>query len=408
MPIASNWKPLEQHGHLDRGRADFLTRSTRWNDIADELFDDTFCKAVELQNHYCDLLLQRLWIENDLGVRLGRPITAAELAADLDFVPSADVTLDAMLRRLSRRVGIVQIVPGSPLRFVARGIPGDPARALQEVRESMTALGDEWGTALELMDFGAHHFALALRDDPEFMDRILSGREAQHADMWHRATNADPLQDVHGKLGGRVLEQLFEGGTIVEIGGGTGNGIRHFFEVLEDRDALDRVGKYVFTDISNRFLMGTRKEISRRWPTVPTDWKFLDINEPMHSQKIPVGDIDVIYGVNAAHVAKDIVGFLRGCKEVLRPGGRVAFSERVRWIPDGMAPRELALNLSIYHRTAAEKSTARPLHCYLHPEGWRRVLGEAGLVDIEIIPDLDRMSTRMREPYAAVVTAVAR
>lgn len=397
---------------LDRGRyrGDHFSRTAnRWNDIADELFDGTFCAAVELQNEYCDLLLQRLWIELDLGRRLQRAQTAAELAEDLDFVPSADVTLDAMLRRLSRRVGIVQTVAGAPLRYVARRAPTDPTQALVETRESMADLGDEWPAALELMDFGADHFVYALRDDPEFMDRILSGRESEHAEMWHRATNADPLQDIHGILGGRVLAELTtQGATILEIGGGTGNGIRNYLAALEAQDRLDDVGDYIFTDISNRFLIGTRKEIGKRWPSVPTEWKFLDLNEPIRGDKFPVGGIDLVYAVNAAHVAKDIVGFLRECKAVLRPGGRVAFSERVRWIPDGMAPRELALNLSIYHRTAAEKSTARPLHCYLHPEGWRRVLAEAGLVDIEIIPDLDRMSTRMREPYAAVITAVAR
>lgn len=405
MSIAANWNlPDAAHARADM----FPRRSDRWNAIADELFDDTFCTAVELQNEYCDLLLSRLWIELDLGRLLVRAKTAAELAADLDFVASADVTLDAMLRRLSRRVGTVQVVAGAPLRFIARTVAADPTSALEDVRESMAELGDEWPTALELMDFGADNFVLALRDDPEFMDRILSGREPAHADMWHRATNADPLQDIHGRLGGRVLDELFEGGTVVEIGGGTGNGIRNFLASLDHHDRLDAVSKYVFTDISNRFLMGTRKAISKRWPGVPTDWKFLDINDPMGDAKIPVGDIDVIYGVNAAHVAKDIVGFLRSCRDVLRPGGRVAFSERIRWIPDGMAPRELALNLSIYHRTAAEKSTARPLHCYLHPEGWRRVLTEAGLSEIQIIPDLEHMAGRMREPYAAVVTAVAR
>jgi SAM-dependent methyltransferase len=405
MPTASTWNLFER----GRGHADVFSRPARWNEIADELFDDTFCKAVELQNLYCDLLLQRLWLELDLGRRLQRPLTAAELVDDLDFVPSADVTLDAMLRRLSRRVGIVQTVAGAPLRYVARGTAVDPTHALAEVRESMVELGDEWPAALELMDFGADHFVFALRDDPEFMDRILSGREPEHAEMWHRATNADPLQDIHGILGGRVLAELTRpGATILEIGGGTGNGIRNYLAALDDADRVGDVGNYIFTDISNRFLLGTRKEISKRWPSVPTEWKFLDLNEPIRADKFPVGEIDLIYAVNAAHVAKDIVGFLRECKSALRAGGRVAFSERVRWIPDGMAPRELALNLSIYHRSAAEKSTARPLHCYLHPEGWRRVLGEAGLVDIEIVPDLDRMSTRMREPYAAVITAVAR
>jgi SAM-dependent methyltransferase len=312
-----------------------------------------------------------------------------------------------MLRRLARRVGIVQVVAGEPPHFVARGRYRDPSAELADVHAAMAELGPRWAHALELMEFGAEHFVVALRDDPELMDRILSGREPQYADLWHRATNADPLQDVHGVLGARMLDGLFSGGTIVEIGGGTGNGIRNFLERMDARGRLGRIDSYVFTDISNRFLLGTRREISRRWPSLPTEWRYLDINDPMQTQKIPVGAIDAIYAVNAAHVAKDIVGFLRGCRAVLRPGGRVVFSERVRWIADGMAPRELALNLSIYHRTAAERTSARPMHCYLHPDGWRSVLAAAGFEQIELLPDLDRLASRMPEPYAAVVTAVA-
>lgn len=392
---------------LERVPARVVRTADRFDAIGDALFDDDLCCAVALQNWYCDLLLQRLWCELELETLLARPCTAAALGARLDFVPSAEITLDAMLRRLARRTDIVTTIAGEPTQFVADRPAYDPTAELAEVRRAMEDLGPRWSSALELMEFGADHFVVALRHDPELMDRILSGREPQHAEMWHRATNADPVQDVHGLLGARILDELGGGGTIVEIGGGTGNGIRHFFERLDARDRLDRVRNYVFTDISNRFLIGTRREITKRWPSVPTQWRYLDINDPMPRQKIPVGEIDVIYGVNAAHVAKDLVGFLRGCRAVLRPGGRVVFSERVRWIPDGMAPRELALNLSIYHRTAAERTGARPMHCYLHPEGWRQVLVQAGFKNVEILPDLERLTPRMAEPYAAVVTGIA-
>ena len=72
------------------------------------------------------------------------------------------------------------------------------------VRRAMAELGPRWSSALELLDFGAEHFVVALRDDPDLMDRILSGRESQYGELWHRATNVDPLQDVHGLLGARL------------------------------------------------------------------------------------------------------------------------------------------------------------------------------------------------------------
>ncbi|HET6583178.1 MAG TPA: class I SAM-dependent methyltransferase [Nannocystaceae bacterium] len=379
----------------------------RYDAIADALFDEDFCHAVALQNRYCDLLLRRLWCELDLGARLARPRTCAQLVERLGFVPSAEIAGGAVLRRLARRVGVVRVIGGAPLRFVAHGRAPDPTAELADLRHAMEDLGPQWTNALELMEFGADHFVVALRDDPELMDRVLSGREPQHVDMWHRATNADPLQDVHGVLGAHILGELFRGGTILEVGGGTGNGIRNVLAHLDACGRLGLVRDYLFTDISTRFLLGTRKEIRKRWPTVPTQWRYLDINEPLHAQTIPVGEIDTIYAVNAAHVAKDIVAFLRGCKGVLRRGGRVVFSERIRWIPDAMAPRELALDLSVYRRTAAQRSSARPMHCYLHPADWQRVLERAGFKNVEILPDLERLTTRMPEPYAAVVTGVA-
>jgi hypothetical protein len=98
---------------------------------------------------------------------------------------------------------------------------------------------------------------------------------------------------------------------------------------------------------------------------------------------------------------------LRECGHALRPGGRIAFAERVRYVEDEMAPRELALNLSIYHRTAAIRNPEyRPVHCYLAPRHWLRALEVAGFEDADILPDFRRLTPRIDDPYAAVVTAV--
>ena len=111
-------------------------------------------------------------------------------------------------------------------------------------------------------------------------------------------------------MGARAIRELFEGGTVLEIGGGTGNGIRHLFDSLQEDDALDTIEEYVFTDISVQFMMGTRKMVAARYPSARCAWKFVDINEPLTAQKIEPESVDLIYGVNAAHVAKDIVAFL--------------------------------------------------------------------------------------------------
>ncbi|MDH3658733.1 MAG: methyltransferase, partial [Alphaproteobacteria bacterium] len=313
----------------------------------------------------------------------------------------------AMLWRLSRHADLVVALDGDPMRYSGWGAAADPAARLAEIEAELTGLGEDYVAPLEFLAFGAEHFEHALRDDPEFMDRILSGREPEHAELWHRATNVDPLQDAHGVMGAEFIARNFAGGVILEIGGGTGNGTRNLLRRLAEEDGVNRIETYIFTDISMRFIFETRKEIKADYPELATDWKHVDINKPLTAQKIEPESVDLIFAINAAHVARDLVGFLKECRTCLRPGGRVVFGERVRDDPRMMAPRELALNLSIYHRTAAEKNADyRPAHCYLTRDNWHDVLDLAGFEQAETPPDPARLSAILPNAYAAVVTAV--
>ena len=84
----------------------------------------------------------------------------------------------------------------------------------------------------------------------------------------------------------------------------------------------------------------------------------------------------------------------------------VMFAERIRRHPRLMAPREVSLNLSIYHRTAAKRnSDYRPMHCYLTPANWERVLELAGFSDYMVCPNLELIGETFPQQYASVVMA---
>jgi SAM-dependent methyltransferase len=372
----------------------------RW--CREVLYSPSLIEATTVLERYCDEQLQAVYAALGLRSILDGPRDAAEVAARLGFVGSADVTMHALLYRLARRTGVVRMT-GSDLgaRFEHQADPLDPAPRLTALRERMAALGADHAVGLDFLDFGVAHFERSLRDDPDLMDRMLSGREGTFSELWHAATNRDPLQDLHGEMGAELIARAGWGGVVLELGGGTGNGIRHLLRRLEAEGALGRIERYVFTDISIRFLVQTRGEIKTRWPDVPCTWTFVDLNERLRRFRIPER-VDLIYAVNAAHVAKDVVGLLQQCHELLAPGGRVVFAERVRIDPYEMAPRELTLNLSAYHRGAAERSVERPMHCYLSPAGWSAVLERAGLRP-EIRPDLGEMAEHFPQQYAAVI-----
>lgn len=382
----------------DRLRADFTT----W--CQHTLYTPEVREATRLLDRYCDLQLCDLYRELDLASHLHTPKTAEQLAAAFGMVDTASIALREVLRRLGERTGAVGIQgPPAAETYVHVATPADPTAELARVRAAMIALGPDYSATTEFIDFGRASFVRALRDEPDFMDKVLSGRIAEAATLWYRATNVDPLQDLHGAMGARVVGELLERGTILELGGGTGNGTRHLVRHLAAIDKLDALERLVFTDISMRFVLATKHELGKAYPAVPWTWQFFDLNEPFAAQKIEPGSVDLVYAVNTAHVAKDIVGFLRRCHEALRPGGSVVFAERVRMRGHEMAPRELTLNLSRYHRSAAEPAPYRPMHCYLAPAHWHDVIGRAGFSRCDVLPELDALAVDFPEQYAAVV-----
>jgi SAM-dependent methyltransferase len=372
----------------------------------DELFSPTMVEAAALLQRACDLHLAGLYRSIDLARRLQTPKTAAELTAELGYIESANIALEAILLRLASRTALlhVEFEQGLP-RFTAVEDPIDTTEALDQVREAIRALGDGYEAAIDFLDFGAEHFVGALRDQPEFIDKVLTGRDARFAKLWYRATNEDPLQDVHGIMGARLVHDLFDCGRILEVGGGTGNGTHHLVRRFAENEDLNRIESYVFTDISLSFIISTRQKM-KVYPSVRMQWRLLDMNKAFAEQNCNPGSADLIYGVNAAHCVRDIVGFLRQCHSTLSDGGKVVFAERVRMNNCEMAPRELTLNLSLYHRTAAIRNPEyRPAHGYLTAKGWLRAADLAGFSEATVYPDLEMLEASFPDQYAAVIVA---
>ena len=386
-------------------RDDVATRFDAW--ARDELFTEAHRSGTEVLERAVDIHLERLYLDLGLSRELGDHDTARALGKALGFSDSAWIALDAMLTRLATRCDFLEVTfdDGEP-RYRAVAPPEDRTAELGPLRERMRAMGEDYVAPMEFLEFGATHFVRSLRDDHTFMDRVLTGQESEFAETWHRATNTDPLQDVHGIMGAKAIELLFEGGTILEVGGGTGNGIRNNLDQLERVGRLPTLDKYVFTDVSMQFILGTRNALKGRYPSTECEWRLLNINKDFADQRIEADSADIVYGVNAAHIAERTVDFMLECKRVLRPGGLMVFAERVRRSEHDMAPREIVLNQSSYHRTAARRHPEyRPAHAYLAREHWLRACELAGYREAEVWPSAASLADYFPDQYAAVVVA---
>jgi hypothetical protein len=168
----------------------------------------------------CDLHLIRLYNLLNLHHRLDRPKTSNALATELSFVDSAAIALEAVLLRLAAHTALISAdISAEQTLFLAKMPGSDTERELADIHDELARMGEGYLAALEFIDSGAEHFCKALGEGPDFMDEVLTGRKPLYWKLWHRATNLDPLQDLHGEMGARIINRIFQGGNIPDIGG---------------------------------------------------------------------------------------------------------------------------------------------------------------------------------------------
>lgn len=393
---------MQERISLSAGAAEF----NQW--VRNSLYLPEHKIGTEALEQAVDIHLISLYRELELHKLLQDYPSPKSLAKVLEYSDSAWIALNSMLYRLAQRHDFVDCIDDSEecKHYKPVAEPADISHQLPGHYETMGKLGKEYIAPLEFLEFGRTHFIKSLGQDHEFMDRVLTGQEKDHNETWNRATNTDPLQDIHGVMGAKAVDMLFEGGSILEVGGGTGNGMRNNLDWLRDAGKIDTVDRYVFTDVSMPFILNTRRAFQGKYDDINCDWRLLNINKDWEAQRIEADSTDLIYGVNAAHIAMQTVNFLKECRRALKPGGTIVFSERLRRQPGDMAPREIVLNLSSYHRTAAIRHPEyRPEHAYLSADNWRRAFELAGYSQCDVWPEKHSSDTYFPDQYAAVIVA---
>ena len=191
--------------------------------------------------------------------------------------------------------------------------------------------------------------------------------------------------------------------TILELGGGTGYASIALLSEFANSDKLKNIENYFFSDFSSLFIRSGAREIDSNMPTFKKlKTCKIDFDKPLLDQDVQSNSIDICYGVNSLHVAKNLEKSLGFIYEILKPKGKLIISECVRPNVDVQLFQELIFNLLDNYRDV-ELSSSRQTPGFLTIDNWEKSFKKAGFTKFEFIDNTCNGDLRNKEDILAAV-----
>jgi SAM-dependent methyltransferase len=317
-----------------------------------------------------------------LGLRLVWPEAAPDRALSLEqgvrhVAPRARYLLRSLLAIRFSAGGLDWLDGG---RFVMRAPAGS-----RDGTEVISAAAEETGhdplfRVLELWWNGLDDFFAGRRTGVEIL--FPRGDLSAWAALHDRSLLMRHYADLAAAL---TLARVVPCGRVLEIGGGTGATCRRVLAEPGGR----ALSAYDFTDVSAAFLTAMRPVSA----ATPLRTRRLDFDLDLRSQGFEAAAYDLVLGVNALHVAQDLIGATERVASLLRPGGWLVLGEGSpgraghRWRADPLfALLDGWWNVKL-------DPVMRPRSGFLDLQQWQAVLRRSGL-DLDPSEAQSRFRTR--------------
>lgn len=363
-------------------------------EIPAELLGERLFGSVELVERYA-----REWaleLARDLGLEAAfresgdGGADAETLGVRLGLDPAFREPLAWLLEELAGQGELHAAgTPGAPggRRFRPTDTLREPQRAA--VRDAALTHDPANAPFLELLDLAGEAWPRVARGEVTGEATLLA---SAHISLWARFfSNENPVYALNNRLAAvAAAHRLPEdgGARVLEVGAGAGSASVAFLEALEARGELGRIGLYRVTEPAALLRRRAQRELARRWPEVPVEAGALDVDLPWEEQGAEPGSLDLVFGVNVLHVARDLQAALHRAHTALAPGGRLVAGECLRPRPGQALAVEMIFLLLEDFRNVATDPELRPNPGFLTPELWVAQLEAAGFTEVEVVPDV--------------------
>ena len=369
-------------------------------EIPSALFTERFYLSCELVDAYALEWAVELAHRLGLAEPLAQAVGAGELLARRGFTPGFLRPLTWILERL-RAAGLVAALDGGGGERRFRRTGPLPAAQLADRRRQGLAIDPENARFLDLLDVAAEVYPEVARGATTGEAALLG---AGHAALWAAYfSNANPVYDINNRVAAAAAVRRLPAGKVrlLEVGAGTGSSSLALLEELAAADRLADVAAFQVTEPVAFFRRRGQRELAARFPAAPLTFGPLDIDRSWEAQGIAPGSLELIFGVNVFHVARDLPVSLREGLRSLAPGGWLIAGECVRPYGDEPVAAELIFQIFQGFVDVMTDPELRPQPGFLTPEQWRALFQHAGFCEVAIRPDV----RQVREIYRRFQTA---
>lgn len=368
-----------------------------------ELFSTKIRKIWKVTDYYLLQCIFNILKECEIIELLTIPITIKEIISKKGYPEKTASSLEWILDRLALD-GYIEIKnEENEKKYKLSNKKID--YNLEELKEKALTEDKTTLSTFKMLDLMSKYYPKYLKGEKSGVDILFSPENIETTDEYYKN---NLFYNVHNIAGAKIVNYDIENRnnpvTILEIGGGLGGGTVEFIKQRVNSNKKIDI-KYYFTDVSNKMLRVVKKEFSKliNDSNFSIEYKKFDFNIPIEEQGFSPNSVDVVWGVNAIHVAYDLRFTLKEIFRLLKDNGSLIVSETVRAIGNKMIQQELILNtLDDYWNVKIDKDI-RPIHGFMEWSNWVNALKAAGYSDVKTIPDMKYLESQYDNCYVAVI-----
>jgi SAM-dependent methyltransferase len=372
------------------------------NIFSEKYYEVTFFNGIPYVSH---LLLELLNKEEILPLLKKTYISADEIISIFNFIPKAKFALEWILSFLYQHKYLNKAEHNGVKQYNYDNTSDiEPNKILMKLLE----IDNNIAPSCNLMEY-------VIKEYPNFLKGYKTGFEIIFSSnkmvLWNDYfSNNNSGYSVYNHLGALgVIKWLPKKNKIklLELGGGTGSSSEILISKLKERHVISNIEEYIFSDISPVFLRAGNIAIMKN---APQDFQYslktIDFNKPLIKQGIKTNDLDIVYGVNTLHVAKNLTRTLREIHNVIKPGGLIIISECVRDNPTDFLVQEIIFNLLDDYSNVEIDPWLRTTPGFLPYIQWLEIFRVSGFINMEIILNTDGLLVKGKPKIYPKLAAV--